>query len=101
MMPPAALICAAAALHEFCAFRPKKAFCPVNACSTPAVTGYVPPPEVGELAPETPAGLPDPLDEHPAAAIEAMAAAADATSHRFLISVIAYASVHSRSRNIA
>jgi hypothetical protein len=38
MTPPAALTCAAAALQEVCAFKPKKAFCPVKACSTPAVT---------------------------------------------------------------
>ena len=43
LMPPAALICWAAALHAFWAFRPKNAFWPVNACSTPTVTGYVPP----------------------------------------------------------
>ena len=43
LMPPAALICWAAALHAFWAFRPKNAFWPVDAWSTPTVTGYVPP----------------------------------------------------------
>jgi hypothetical protein len=93
MMPPAALICSAAALQAFSAFRPKNAFCPVNACRTPAVTGYVPPLEPDPLAelppdpPDPPDPL-DPLDEHPAAAIEAVTATAQA-SHHLLFSIIA------------
>ena len=100
MTPPAALICWAAALHAFCAFSPKKAFCPVNACSTPAVTGKVPPALPlplalglpGALAEDPPAVL-DPLEEHPAMAIEAAVAATQAAIHRCLISIVAQTSI--------
>jgi hypothetical protein len=74
-------------LHAFSAFRPKNAFCPVNACRTPAVTGYVPLAEAEVLAEPPPVPL-DPLDEHPAAAIEAVTATAQA-SHHLLFSIIA------------
>src|SRR5258708_1386570 len=95
MMPPSALTCDAAARQAFCAFRPKNAFCPVNACSTPAVTGKVPLPLAlglpGALAEDPPEVL-DPLEEHPAMAIEAAVAATQATIHRCLISIVAQTS---------
>src|SRR5882672_8551778 len=91
----------AAALHEFCAFRPKNAFCPVNACSTPAVTVKPPPlgvelPVAPVLAtlellgdPLVPAGLLELLELHPATAIEAVAATVQAASHWRFFSIIA------------
>src|SRR5579875_253046 len=95
MMPTAALICTAAALHATCAFSPKKAFCPVKACNTPAVTAYVPPePADDPVVPADP--LPEPPGEHPATAIDAAAATPQAASQRVLVCFIARASVHLR-----
>jgi hypothetical protein len=87
-------------LHAFSAFKPKNAFCPVNACKTPAVTGYVPLAEVEVLAEPPPVPL-DPLEEQPAAVIEAVTATAQAASHRCFLSVITVRLPSAKFRHIA
>jgi hypothetical protein len=95
------LTLSAAALQEFCAFKPKNAFCPVNACSTP--TDTVKPAPVGVELPvapvlavlELPGDPPVPVallelpELQPATAIEAVAATVQAASHWRFFSIIA------------
>jgi hypothetical protein len=90
------LIFSAAALHEFCALRPKNAFWPVKACRTPAVSAKLPPlalvlalPLADPLAAGAPPALAELAELHPAATRQAVATTAQAASRRRFLSIIA------------